>query len=256
MTGIIREEQIGPHRLILGDCREVLPGLGKVDAVVTDPPFSVSVAGSKSKGPKGTRRLNFFDGDDDWAAMTATVADAVHGAISLSPRNVVVWCGHRQIGAIVAALEGAGYATRPLCWKKTCPPPSAPGSGFTSAFEMAVYGFIAGRQWNGGQYEHNIFEADSYRFGQPGKVAHPTQKPLSLIEWNVHLLSDEGDRVLDCFMGSGTTLVACQRLGRVGIGIEIDPGYFDIACRRVEAEMRQPRFDLPQPVQAKQETLL
>ena len=243
---IIREERIGNQRLLLGDCLQVMPTLGRFDACICDPPYSVSVAGSQNKSRKGTRNLDFFAGDDDWKAMTETVGQAINLVAQREPRNVVVWCGHRQIGRIVGDLEAAGYSTRLLCWTKACPPPSAPGSGFTSAFEQAVYAFRAGRQWNGGQYTHNVFQADSYRFGQPGKVAHPTQKPLSLIEWNVRLLTDEGDTVLDCFMGSGTTLVACQRMGRHGTGIELDPDYFQIACQRVDEAARQPDLLIPE----------
>ena len=135
-----------------------------------------------------------------------------------------------------------------LFWRKRCPPPSPPGAGFSQAVEQAVYGYVSGRTWNGGQYEHNVFDADSYRFGQPGKVDHPTQKPLSLMQWNVDLLSAEGETILDPFMGSGTTGVACANLGRKFIGIEREPSYFDIACRRIEEAYKQPRlFDEPAP---------
>jgi site-specific DNA-methyltransferase (adenine-specific) len=247
---------IGDATLYLGDCLEILPTLGKVDAVVTDPPYSVSVAGSQNKSPHGTRNLDFFAGDADWQAMTATVGVAIGLAAGKEPLNMVIWCGHRQIGRIVEDLEAAGFSTRLLCWKKSCPPPAAPGAGFTSAFEQAVYAYRSGRQWNGGQYSHNIFEADSYRFGQPGKVDHPTQKPLALIEWNTSLLTDAGDTILDPFMGSGTTGVACAKLGRKFIGIEIEPRYFDIACKRIEEAYRQPDMFIEPPAKAKQGVIL
>lgn len=250
---ILKKEVIGAQTLLLGDCLSIMPLLGRFDACICDPPYSVSVAGSQNKSPKGTRNLDFFDGDDDWQAMIETVAQAIGLVVRREPRNIVVWCGHRQIGRIVGDLEATGYSTRLLCWKKSCPAPAAPGAGFTSAFEQAVYAFRSGRQWNGGQYTHNVFEADSYRFGQPGKVAHPTQKPLSLIEWNVRLLTDQSDAVLDCFMGSGTTLVACQKLGRRGTGIELDPEYFEIACRRVDEATRQPDLFIEPPKPAIQE---
>ena len=252
MSAIKREERIGGQRLILGDCLEVMKELGKVDAVVTDPPYSLSVAGSRNVNRKGTRNLDFFAGDDDWKSMTDMVGRAVMMAAGKEPRSMVIWCGHRQIGRIVSDLENEGFSTRLLCWKKIFPPPSAPGSGFTSAFEQAVYAYRSGRQWNGGQYTHSVFEADSYRFGQPGKVAHPTQKPLSLIEWNIRILTNEGNAILDPFMGSGTTLVACQRMGRSGTGIELAPDYFDIACRRVDEATRQPDMFVQQAPQAEQ----
>jgi len=87
-------------------------------------------------------------------------------------------------------------------------------------------------------------------------TGHPTTKPLALIEYLVRLSVRHGGVCLDPFMGSGTTGVACVREGRRFIGIEIDEGYFDIACRRIEAETRQPRLDLPQPAKPIQEALL
>jgi site-specific DNA-methyltransferase (adenine-specific) len=244
-----RAERIGGQLLLQGDCREVMAALPKVDAVIGDPPYSVSVAGAKAVGQqgKGTRSLDFFMGDDDWQAMTALVVSAFDLATASAPETVVAWCGHRQIGPLVGMLESKGYSTRMLYWVKKCPPPAPPSAGFAQSVEQAVYAYLPGRSWNGGQYDFNRFEADNYRHGQPGKVAHPTQKPLSLMEWNIQKLTDYSSTILDPFMGSGTTLVACQRLGRQGIGIELDPGYFDIACRRVDEAARQPALFHPEP---------
>jgi DNA modification methylase len=89
---------------------------------------------------------------------------------------------------------------------------------------------------------------------QDGK-SHPTQKPVALMQWCLGFLPD-ARTILDPFMGSGTTGVACIREGRRFIGVEIDPGYFDVACRRIAAEVAAPRLDLPQPVKPHQEALL
>ena len=233
--------KIGRATLYCGDCRDILPTLGKVDAVIGDPPYSVSVAGAKviSQPGKGVRNLDFFAGDTDWAAMTGLVVDAYSLAIASEPKTVIAWCGHRQIGPLTAMLEERGYSTRLLFWSKRCPPPSAPGAGFAQSVEQAVYGYLPGRSWNGGQYDFNRFEADSYRFGQPGKVDHPTQKPLNLMKWNVDKLTDVDQTIQDPFMGSGTTGVAAVKMGRDFIGIEREPKYFDIACKRIEDAQRQ-----------------
>ena len=232
---------IGDATLFCGDCRDILPTLGNVDAVITDPPYAVSVAGSFLKGMqgKGSRRLDFFDGDSDWAKMNRLVAEVIDLAISCEPISFAAWCGHRQIGFITEALEAAGYSTRMLFWRKKCPPPAAPGSGFSSAVETAIYGYKPGRPWGGGQYDFNVFETDNYRFGQPGKVEHPTQKPLELMKWQIDRITAPKFTVLDCFMGSGTTGVAAIGRGRKFIGIEKEPKYFDIACRRIEDAQRQ-----------------
>jgi site-specific DNA-methyltransferase (adenine-specific) len=235
-----RVEHIGRATLYLGDCRDVLPTLGKVDAVVTDPPYSVSVAGSKQgKGSTGTRNLDFFAGDSDWATMTTLVTKALTAAIASDPKTFVAWCGHRQIGPLVQMLEARGYKTRLIFWRKKCPPPSTPDAAFTSAVEQAVYAYKRGRIWSGGQVAPNIFDTDSYRFGQPGKVEHPTQKPLELMKWNIDYLTAPGQLVLDPFMGSGTTGVAAVTMGKDFIGIEREPKYFGIACKRIEDAQRQ-----------------
>ncbi len=225
-----------------GDCREVLPGLGMADLVLTDPPYSVSVAGCSHKGlaGKGTRSLDFFDGDSDWEHMTSVVVESVAASLKCATphSSVYVWCGHRQMGGIVAALESDGYKTRPFVWVKKCPPPSPPRSGYSASVELCVYGYRGGRTWNGGVIgppSHVV--ADSYRHGQPGKVDHPTQKPLSLIGGQVEISTNAGDTVLDPFMGSGTTLRAAKDLGRKAIGIEIEEKYCEIAARRLSQEV-------------------
>lgn len=250
----MRIEHIGDATLYLSDCREILPTLGKVDAVVTDPPYGVSVAGSVQVGMpgNGSRRLDFFKGDSDWVAMNILVKTAIELAIQLSPLVFSAWCGHRQIGFITDALEANGFSTRLLFWRKKCPPPSAPGAGFSSSVECCVYGYKPGRPWNGGQYDFHIFEADNYRHGQPGKEDHPTQKPLSLISWQISKITANASTILDPFMGSGTTGVACANLGRKFIGIEIEPKYFDIACKRIEIAYSQPRLPFEEKKEARQ----
>jgi DNA modification methylase len=83
----------------------------------------------------------------------------------------------------------------------------------------------------------------------PSTKAHPCAKPQKAWEWICVRASTQGQTILDPFMGSGTTLVACQKLGRAGTGIEIDPEYFEIACRRVDEAARQPDMliDVPPP---------
>ena len=241
--------------LYCGDCREVLPTLGRVDACVTDPPYAVSVAGSANDGPRGRRNLDFFAGDSDWSAMNALVRAAFQSVIDAQPLVISAWCGHRQIGFLVEAFEAAGYSTRLLFWRKKCPPPSAPGAGFSSAVECCVYAYKSGRPWGGGQYDANIVELDSYRFGQPGKVDHPTQKPLDLMRWQIERITARHSIILDPFMGSGTTGVAAVKLGRKFIGIEIEPKYFDIACRRIQAALDAPDMFVERPAPAKQEAI-
>lgn len=234
-------------QIFLGDCREILPTLPKVDLVLTDPPYSVSVAGvGRWEMRYGrTEDLDFFDGDTDWAEMTNTVLGAIKAsALTLEAHgSIYAWLGHRQFGAIVSALELDGWKTRFLVWSKMCPVPPAPGSGWPSAAELCLYAYRNGRTWTPKSLAEvprsNVIEADSYRFGQPGKVDHPTQKPVGVIAPLIRLSSRLGQTVLDPFMGSGTTLRAAKDLGRKAIGIEIEERYCEIAARRLSQEVLQ-----------------
>ena len=137
-------------------------------------------------------------------------------------------------------------------WDTTCfwvKPDSSPrfnGQGPARGAECFVtcWAGKGHRSWNSGGkrgvYTHCV--NGPKRHGE-----HPTEKPLSLMTEILTDFTNFGDVVLDPFMGSGTTLVACAKLGRKGIGIELDPDYFEIACRRVEEAYRQPDFFVQQP---------
>jgi len=227
-----------------GDCRDVLPVLAVADAVVTDPPYSVSVKGSThvNRKGKGTRNLDFFEGDDDWSAMTAVVVEGLTLALDRIPTagSFYAFCGHRQFGDIVSLLEGQGWSTRPIVWAKKCPAPAPPGSGWPAGLELCVYAYRPGRVWNHGPGEgptSNVLLFDSYRHGQPGKVAHPTQKPLGLVATLLLASTVPSSLILDPFMGSGTTLRSAKDLGRRAIGIEREERYCEIAAERMGQEV-------------------
>ena len=219
------------------DCRDILPELPRVDLVLTDPPYGISIKGSANNSPNGRRNFDFFKGDDDWKAMVELARETVLLCANLHPLTQLFWVSHRQIGKVVVALEQRDYSTRLLAWLKTCPAPTAPGAGFATAFETCVYGYKPGRAWNGSQYEFNTFSADSYRHGNANKLPHPTQKPISLFAWQLRLLSNVSDTILDPFMGSGTPLRAAKDLRRKAIGIEIEEKYCEIAAKRLSQEV-------------------
>lgn len=250
-----RIETIGDATLYLGDCREILPTLGRVDAVISDPPYGIAHKFGSAIGSDGGRRTLQFAWDGP--QTIPVVLQSVELAAPLA--DAQFWfCGLEQASHISALLLAAGMVSKPAAWVKECPPPAGLGNWWPSGYELAVYAYRSGA-WFGDDdpKRSNVFVADSYRHGQPGKVDHPTQKPLGLIERIVSALVRPDGVALDCFMGSGTTGVAALRLGRRFIGIEIEPRYFDIACRRIEAEHRRPRLALPEPVRpATQEALL
>ena len=209
---------IGDCTLYCGDCLEILPTLGKVDAVVTDPPYGIGI--NKSS------RLSVSRGfvGETWDECAADVS-------WLLPMNIpaVVWGGN---------YFDLPPTRAPLVWDK-----NNAGRDFAD-FEMAWSNLdmVARRI---------VFRP----MNMDGGKQHPTQKPVRVMEWCLGFLPD-AQTILDPFMGSGTTGVACAKLGRKFIGIELDPGYFEIACKRIEEAYRQPDLFIEPPAKAVQEPLL
>lgn len=217
MSGIVREERIGDCRLIQGDSAEVMPVLGPVDAVVTDPPYGIGI--TKSNRLAVSRGM----GGKEWDAAPADLS-----ALPTGPK--IIWGGN---------YFDLPPTRAPLVWDK-----NNAGRDFAD-FEMAWTNLdmVARRI---------VFRP----MNMDGGKLHPTQKPVRVMEWCLGFLPN-ARTILDPFMGSGSTLVACAKMGRFGIGIEIDPDYFDIACRRVEQAYRQPDlFVAPPPATPVQEALL
>ncbi|MGB0410180.1 MAG: DNA-methyltransferase [Pikeienuella sp.] len=244
MTGIVREERIG-------DCMAVMPTLGPVDAVVTDPPYELS-----SSGP-GKSHFGMSLEKFDTKAYTDIVSGVDYGdlfdgfAAIQVPMNGFVFCSNKQISKLMAEAEGRGLATTLMVWHKTNSAPFANGV-WRGDIEYLVHFRGKGAVFNGGATEktkvlpHPIVIDD----------CHPTVKPQRIVQRLIRNCSDVGGVVLDPFMGSGTTLVACAKLGRKGIGIELDPDYFQIACERVQKAYDQPDLFVAPPAKPIQEELL
>jgi DNA modification methylase len=228
VTAIRKEERIGGQRLILGDCLEVMPLLGKVDAVVTDPPYGTAEAWQGGNKHGWGRQDGLKAKRNAWDAERPSqkVFDLM---LSIS-KEQIIWGGNYFADMLPPSM-------RWLAWDKC-------QRNFTLAdFELA---------WTSQKKAARAFNLSRSQAGKDGKENHATPKPISLMEWCLGFLPD-ARTILDPFMGSGTTLVACQRLGRQGIGIELDPDYFEIACRRVDEATRQPDMFVQQPPKPVQE---
>ncbi len=226
---IVKEERIGGQRLILGACLEVIQGLGKVDAVVTDPPYGIGAANGANSGGtdasgKYKRKPRKYDGAWDNQRPPQHAVESVLRASTLH----IIWGGN-------FFSDWLPIGGKWLVWDKLNSMPT-----FSDAE-------LAWTSIEGASVKKFTQCASGLAANRDGRV-HPTQKPVALMEWCLGFLP-RAQTVLDPFMGSGTTLVACQKMGRNGIGIEIDPQYFDIACRRVDEAARQPDMliDMPQP---------
>ena len=265
---IRREEIIGDCRLILGDCLEVLPTLGKVDAVVTDLPY-------------GTTQCS-WDAIIPFDAMWRALAGVT------GPNCPVVLFGSEPFSSLLRT-SNLGQFKYDWVWNKP------KGTGFLNAKKRPLVGhelvsiFCAGTppyypQKTSGHVRKQSFRGKHLQTDVYGQMAgdysydsteryprsvvtfssdtqnsseHPTQKPVALCEYLIRTYTNEGDTVLDFTMGSGTTGVACVNTGRKFVGIEKDEhgtSYFEIACERIRKAYAQPDFFVertkaPEPVQ-------
>jgi site-specific DNA-methyltransferase (adenine-specific) len=207
-----RKEVIGDCTLYLGDCLEVMPALGKVDAVVTDPPYGMAF---KSNHRKVAHKKIANDGDVSLLTWACGIEVNHSSYIWMrwdnladipKPKSLITWVKNNHS---MGDLEHEHARKTEVC----------------AFYRGESHNFPSGRP------------NDVIMGTRTGNEYHPTQKPVDLmrnvIEWTSGV-------VFDPFMGSGTTLVACAKLGRKGIGIELDPDYFEIACKRVQAAYDQP----------------
>lgn len=194
-----RERRKVKWEVIHGDCREVLPGIGSVDAIVTDPPYGIDFAAA----PTMYRRAAGHK-PEAWDGATPEI-----GFVLTKAKLVAVWGGH-----YFGLPKSRGW----LCWYKPDAPPSM------GHFDLC---------WTNGDRPSRLIR-HSIRATNAERCGHATQKPARVMRWTLETIGVEyGMTVLDPFCGSGSTGVACAQLGINFIGIEIDAGYCEIARRRI-----------------------
>jgi site-specific DNA-methyltransferase (adenine-specific) len=216
--------EIGNATLYLGDCMDILPTLDRVDAVITDPPY---IVGAKGCGLAGDRVYlkeitdKKLDDGFDFSLLT-------------NFENWMVFCGKQQLVELLNFAESQTGKWMLLTWNKTNPTPLT-NNNYLPDTEYIVHLWQPNRLF--GKYQ------DKSRFivlpAGGGEFDHPTVKPLAIMNKCVSLTSKTNETILDPFMGSGTTGVAAVQMGRKFIGIEREPKYFDIACRRIEDAQKQ-----------------
>ena len=223
-----RKEVIGSCELYLGDCLEILPTLPRVDAVVTDPPYGIAYKkGSGGKGKHSVRNIEAIGGDTEpfnpepfLSAKDVILWGANHFASRLPHGRWIAW------DKLAGMPEFDTFSDVEFAWRS--------GRGKDRILSHLWKGICKGSEKTGGKERW-----------------HPTQKPVALMEWCIEMV--DATTILDPFMGSGTTGVACVKLGRKFIGIEIEEGYFDIACRRIADAVSRPDLFIsapaPTPVQ-------
>lgn len=232
-------ETIGDATLYRGDCRDILPTLGKVDAVVTDPPYGINL---------NTDNRRFSGGN----------------SASVSKRgNNVGSAGGRKIANDASSFDPSfliDIAPVSIIWGWNNYPDKLPRGAclvWLKRNDEAFGSFLSDAELAWMSKGHGVYcRRDLSNAAIANDRVHPTQKPVGLMQWCLGFLPT-AETILDPFMGSGTTGVACVNLNRKFIGIELEQSYFDIACRRIEQAYKQPRLfdDKPQP-KPKQESML
>lgn len=238
----MRVEKIGDATLYCGDCLAVLPTLPKVEAVITDPPFEAEAHTLQRRVKRSANGADVMAEEPlDFAPITEHQrAEFARMAAGKCDGWILVFCQADAVAAWRQSLTAAEAVYKRACvWVKPDGMPQysgdRPGMGYESI--VTAWSGTGKSRWGGGG-RHGVWIIPK---GEPIRHGHPTQKPLRLMKELVGLFSD-GGTVLDPFMGSGTTGVACVELGRKFIGVEKEPRYFDIACERIAAAYAQGRL--------------
>lgn len=229
-----RKEIIGNCTLYLGDALEVLPHLGVFDACVTDPPYGIGADKTMHKqsgtkyGRAAAAKAHYRETDWDTKPISAELMSAVQNAARW---NIIFGGNYYSFPAsscwLVWDKENGdnGFADCELAW-----------TNLPKAVRRIKW------MWNG-----------MLRKGGEAREGHPTQKPVEVMRWAIGHLPQPNRTIIDPFMGSGTTGVAAVKDGKLFVGIEVDPGYFELACQRIRKALAEPDMFVsaptPQPEQ-------
>ena len=223
--------------LYQGDCLEVMNKLislsVKFDAIITDPPYNISRDNNfKTMGRAG---IDFGEWDKDFD-LTGWIKYCE--PLLKKGGNIVIFNGWKNMTYISNALEDNGFEVKDLIrWKKTNAMPRNRDRRFITDYEVAAWAVKKGGKWTFNRLS-DTYEIPEILGGLTPKSekvngGHPTQKPIYVMKWLLERLTNEGDLILDPFMGSGSTGVACLNTNRNFIGIELDEKYFNIAQERI-----------------------
>ena len=218
------------------DCIEGMEKIEKesVDALITDPPYNIARDNNfKSMGRAG---IDFGEWDKDFD-LTSWISVAVDKV--KKGGNVIIFTDWKSITPIIEELEKNKCDIKDMIRiEKSNPMPRNRDRRFITDYEIAIWAVKKGGKWTFNRqsetYERPLIKTRVTPKSEKTEGAHPTQKSLEAMEWIIERLTNENDIVLDPFIGSGTTGVACNNLNRYFTGFELDEEYFNIAKRRIE----------------------
>lgn len=234
---IVREETVGGCRMILGDAMAIMPSLPKVDLVVSDVPYALTTGGrsKSSKTMSGIFASHNYANDGQLIMATVPFPEMMASlhAVLVDDADCYVMSNDKNLHPVIDAAKNAGFSLHNvLVWDKVTP---TANRWYMKNLEFTAY------LWKGRAKTINDPSSKQLlRGGVDKEAGHPTEKPVALMEEYVRNSSAPGDVVLDPFMGSGTTGVACMRLGRKFVGIEIHEPFFDMAVARLRGAYAGP----------------
>jgi len=243
---------IGPCTLYCGDALEGISSLGElsVDAAITDPPYcagAISEAGRTRSAGQGLRsenirRFGWFVGDNMGTAGLAALLRMIAFEccrVCKPSASLLVFCDWRMVATLEPAIESAGVRYQNMIvWDKGS---FGLGTGFRAQHELILHFTFGAPKYND-LGTGNVLKCR--RVGSDDRE-HQTQKPVELLKSLIEVTSPTGGRILDPFMGSGSTALACIEVDRDFVGFERDPEHFETACRRVEDAWIRKRSELP-----------
>ena len=247
---------LGKHRLICGDARHpdtftALMESDRAKAVFTDPPYNVKIGGHVcGSGAIQHREFAMASGEMDVAGFTAFLGSTLGAMADVSVDGAIhfVCMDWRHMGELRSAGDKVYSELKNLVvWKKSN---GGMGTFYRSQHELVfVYKVGTAPHTNTfglgdtGRYRTNVWDypgVNSFGANQKDLALHPTVKPVALVADAIKDVTKRGEIVLDGFGGSGTTLIAAERTGRVARLVELDPLYCDVICRRYEARTGRP----------------
>lgn len=223
---------IGDCTLYLGDCRAVLPSIDAVDCVVTDPPYLLTSGGNGdyadwqlAKDYDNSGKI--VECDLDWPDFMPLIFSALKDG-----SHCYTMCNNRHVQAMLNSAEASGLKFHNLlAWdKKSC----TPNRYYMKNMEFTGFFYKKSSKYLNDCGSQQLMACQQENYG-----GHPTTKPVALMSYYVKNSTQRGETVLDPFMGVASTGVACAKLGRSFVGVEINEKYFDLSCKRIEAAYQQ-----------------
>ncbi len=242
IVGAYKDKKVilGNCELILGDAtaivKEYIARDMKVDAIITDPPYNISKENNFSTMRNKRQGVDFGHWDNNFD-VCGWVSD--YTKLLKENGSIIIFCSYLYISFLIEELKKNDIDVKDvLIWKKSNPMPRNINRRYVQDMEFAIWGVKKGAKWTFNKpedkpYLRSVFETSTVSGSE--KTNHPTQKSLELMREIIKIHTNVGDKILDPFMGSGTTGVAALAESRKFIGIEVDTEYFELAVKRIKA---------------------